>query len=210
MSAVPKEQCLAESIDNYIASTSAPKPLPLDKIREATMRDPTLIAVMRALTDGKWHVHRKSTDINAPTYDSCQVLQEELSASTDRDLLLRGGRIVISAALQHDVIQLAHSGHQGLVKTKELLREKVWFRAIDKLTEEVVRSCFRCQIATPVCQREPLMMSPLPIAPWTELSMDFGHAEWPIHYGSDGWLQSLSVRRSYQLYSSHYRDPQVG
>jgi len=38
-------------------------------------------------------------------------------------------RIVIPTALK--VIQLAHEGHQGIVKTKALLRSKVWFPNID-------------------------------------------------------------------------------
>jgi hypothetical protein len=55
--------------------------------------------------------------------------------------------------------------------TKSLLREKVWFP--DKLVEKKVESCCACFISTPESKREPLKMSPLPKAPWSEVSMDF-------------------------------------
>ena len=46
---------------------------------------------------------------------------------------------------------------------------------IDRMVEEVVKGCLPCQAANhdpkPVC--EPLHMSPLPLGPWQELSVDF-------------------------------------
>ncbi len=47
-------------------------------------------------------------------------------------MILRGSRIFI---LQQKAIDIAHESHQGLVKTKSLLREKVWFPGIDEMTK---------------------------------------------------------------------------
>ena len=41
------------------------------------------------------------------------------------------------------------------------------------MTEERVKSCLACQAATPEKKQEPLNMSPLPQAPWQEVSIDF-------------------------------------
>ena len=41
-------------------------------------------------------------------------------------VVLRDSRIVMSVSLRDHVIQLAHEGHQGVVKTKQRLRTKVW------------------------------------------------------------------------------------
>ena len=70
---------------------------------------------------------------------------------------------------------LAHIGHQGIVKTKRLLREKVWFPGIDKLTEERIRNCHPCQASTLKNSKplEPLKMTPLPSGPWKEVSIEF-------------------------------------
>ncbi|XP_044163824.1 uncharacterized protein K02A2.6-like [Acropora millepora] len=75
--------------------------------------------------------------------------------------------------LQQRVIDLAHEGHQGIVKTKKLLREKVWFHRMNNMVEKKTTSCGACQIATPRTTREPLQMSPLPASPWREVSVDF-------------------------------------
>ena len=42
-------------------------------------------------------------------------------------------------------INLAHEGHQGLAKTKQLIREKLWLPKIDKEVEKLIRSCIPCQ-----------------------------------------------------------------
>jgi hypothetical protein len=46
-------------------------------------------------------------------------------------------------------IQIAHEGHQGLVKTKQLLREKVWYPGIDKLAKHTVDTCLLYQANGP-------------------------------------------------------------
>jgi hypothetical protein len=168
-----REQRLAESIVSYVSMHAAPKPLPLEEIQSATLADDTLQAVMSSLRDGKWYRHKMRPGVDHLTFTTCYRLQDELSESPDDDLLLRGTRIVIPSTLRQQVVNLAHMGHQGLVKTKSLLREKVWFCGIDALTDDTVRRCMTCQLSTLKPQREPLKMSPLPNAPWTELSMDF-------------------------------------
>jgi len=73
------------------------------------------------------------------------------------------------------MIRLAHSGHQGIVKTKRFLRDSVWFLGIDRMVEKVVKECLPCQATNhdpkPVC--EPLHMSTLLLGPLQELSMDY-------------------------------------
>ena len=77
------------------------------------------------------------------------------------------------ASLRHRALQLAHVGHQGLIKTKQLLREKIWFSCIDKQAETLVKHCLPCQSANPENKLEPLKMSPLPSGPWRHVAADF-------------------------------------
>jgi hypothetical protein len=44
-------------------------------------------------------------------------------------------------------------GHQGIVKTKSLLREKVWFPGIDKTVATLVQDCYECQMSYDTKQR---------------------------------------------------------
>jgi hypothetical protein len=70
-------------------------------------------------------------------------------------------------------LSLAHEGHQGLVKTKRLVREKVWFPGIDAQAKSMIEKCIPCQAATPTKHHEPLQITKLPDGPWQKLSADF-------------------------------------
>lgn len=58
-------------------------------------------------------------------------------------ILLVENRIIIAETLQQTVIQLAHEGHQGIVGTKQLLHEKVWFVNIDRRLKHFVSDVSR-------------------------------------------------------------------
>jgi hypothetical protein len=42
--------------------------------------------------------------------------------------------LVIPRKLRQRILQLAHESHQGVLKTKQLLREKVWWSRMDTAT----------------------------------------------------------------------------
>jgi hypothetical protein len=59
-------------------------------------------------------------------------LQLTRSKTDEVEKQLKETRIVIPQLLAEKVIDLAHQGHQGIVKTKALLREKVGFLLLIK------------------------------------------------------------------------------
>ncbi|CAB4012399.1 Transposon Ty3-I Gag-Pol poly [Paramuricea clavata] len=145
----------------------------IQEIEEATKADATLQAVSKAIETGNWQEGPKQSDVVSVAYTAWQKVKEELTVGVTAQIILRGTRIAVPRKLQERIVNLAHEGHQGVVKTKSLLREKVWFPGIDKLVEKKVQSCCVCLISTPESKCEPLKMSPLPKAPWSEVSMDF-------------------------------------
>ena len=51
-------------------------------------------------------------------------------------------------------------GHQGIEKTKSLLREKIWYPYMNQKVKEMIEGCSSCQavgIGNPV---EPMMITP--------------------------------------------------
>ena len=88
-------------------------------------------------------------------------------------LILRGLRIVLPQSLRSSAVKLAHEGHQGICKTKSLLRAKIWFPGIDAMVEEEVRLCRECQINGEKVRPEPLRMTQMPDNPWEYLRADF-------------------------------------
>ena len=107
------------------------------------------------------------------TFNALARVKTDLTIANVGNTLLRGTRIVIPQSLQRRVVRLAHEGHQGIIKTKKLLREKVWFPGIDKLVEECVAECIPCQATTQVKNSKPLQMTNLPKDPWQNVSVDF-------------------------------------
>ena len=61
-------------------------------------------------------------------------------------------------------VKLAHEDHQGIVRTKQLNKEKVWFVSIDKQVKKF------CKGRISVSRNN---MSPPPIRPWSVVRMDF-------------------------------------
>ena len=55
---------------------------------------------------------------------------------------MRGNRLVLPKNTQERAIKIAHEGHQGVSKTKSLLRTKVWFIGMDKMVEKIMENCF--------------------------------------------------------------------
>lgn len=61
-------------------------------------------------------------------------------------LVMRGSdRLVVPMSLRSRVLDLAHEGHQGIVRTKQRLRELYWWPHMDKCVETLIGSCVPCQ-----------------------------------------------------------------
>ncbi len=100
-------------------------------------------------------------------------MKHELTTTLNRDIILRGNRYVLPQALQRRAIKIVHEGHQGIEKSKRLIRTYLWFPFIDKQMKNEIGHCMVCQATNPATIVEPLKMTPLPDNPWSELSADF-------------------------------------
>ena len=144
----------------------------VEEIGEATAKDPTLQEVMKRISSGNWNNLNSNNGTDQDILKAFGNVSSELT-SVDGKIVLRGNRIVIPTVMQNRVVELAHEGHQGLVKTRTLLRSKVWFPRMDSIVDSLVKKCFPCQLVTPTFSHEPLKMTPLPNGPWEQVSIDF-------------------------------------
>jgi hypothetical protein len=60
---------------------------------------------------------------------------------------------------RNEVVELAHTWHQGRVKTKRPIRSRVWFEGIDSAVERRVKGCKECQANSDKPAYEPLKPS---------------------------------------------------
>ena len=88
-------------------------------------------------------------------------------------IVFRGKRVVIPESLHDRIIKVSHEGHQGICKTKALVRQFCWFPGLDKKVERRVRECLPCQSVQPSKYQEPIKHNELPDGPWQYTEMDF-------------------------------------
>jgi len=82
--------------------------------------------------------------------------KNELAITNDA-LLLKENKIVIPKTLRKKIVQLAHTIHQSIEKTKSLLRSKVWFPNVNKMVTAEINTCIPCQTATSKTSISPTM-----------------------------------------------------
>ena len=98
-------------------------------------------------------------------------------------IILNDTKIKIPKCLQKQVLQISHEGHQGMTKTKALLRTKVWWPGIDKDTERLISSCIPCLSNSKESNPEPLRPT-IMHNPWEKVHIDL--------YGPIPTVESIS------------------
>ena len=129
---------------------AVPVALRIEEIEEVSFQDEELKVVREALETGHWSKAPKAYEL----------VSHELACIGQ--IVLRGTRIVVPRKLRRRVLDLAHEGHHGIVKTKERLRSKVWWPGIDKEAEKKCRECFGCQMVSKHVPPPPIKPTRLP------------------------------------------------
>lgn len=145
---------------------TAPHAISLADIQAATMKDQDLRKLIPLIQAGNHRACKSDPDLV-----KYALVFRELSYI--EGVVTSGHQLVIPKSLQERVISICHEGHLGIVKTKQLLRSRVWFPGIDMSVERKIASCIPCQAITKSSQRKPLRMSPTPKGPSLQASADF-------------------------------------
>ena len=136
---------------NFLTSHAVPKAMTLAQIQQATAED----TVLQSLA-GMIHIGKFDETEHAEIFQFKKI-KDELTVNDEANIILLDSRTVMPASLQDRAIALAHEGHQGLVKTKKLLREKVWFPGIDEKVKQAINKCIACQANGPKNRPDPLL-----------------------------------------------------
>ena len=158
-----KQEHMTEEYVNFVVHNSVPKAMTLDEISQATDQDRVLKGLRAAI-----RLHQWDYEIVKPY----RLIKDELTIGK-QNIILRGSKIVIPTSLQQKAVDIAHESHQGISKTKALLREKVWFSGIDELVKKTLESCLACQAVGKAAPPEPVRLTNMPEAPWHLVHIDF-------------------------------------
>ena len=87
-------------------------------------------------------------------------------------LVYKGHRILVPSSLRKDILQKLHISHQGIVKTKQIARDTVFWPGLAQQIESMIQKCDPCQQLKNSNQKEPLQPHELPERPWQKVGTD--------------------------------------
>ena len=143
-----------------VALKEVPVAIKIQEIESASAEDEELQVVCKCLVSGNWEEGPRSF----------VMVRNELTFIGH--VILRGTRIVIPKVLRSRVVELAHKGHQGIVKMKERIRSKVWWPRVDKDAKRKCRECYGYQLVTKEMITPPVKITRMPERPWQDLALD--------------------------------------
>lgn len=161
----------AEGTESFVAEHAVPKSLTRQELVDATVADEEL----------QWLIKWVRGDLSAENEPKLRVermrelfgrLVKELTVTED-GLVLRGHRLVMPGVLQDRALRIANEGHQGISRTKSLLRTKVWFPGMDTKVEKLIGACLAGQLGDGGATPQPIVSTQLPTKAWTDYAMDF-------------------------------------
>jgi hypothetical protein len=160
---------LESQVSAVVSAVYAGSPNEFDAVTAEVVRDSSvecdeMRALREALRTGDF------TDDQVRAYRSAEVRNALFESD---GIIYRGDKIVIPSGLRERIVKLSHRGHQGLSKTKHLIRDFCWFPGIDTKVEETVRKCIPCLAVNNQngCQ-PPVKPHELPKGPWQVIEMD--------------------------------------
>ena len=153
----------AEHFINMIVDHAVRNTLMLEEIAQSFSSDIQLEQVWKSISSGQW-VKTKKIEPHFHCHSKISV---------KGNIILRYKRVVVPENLHQQTLAIAHECCQGIVKTKALLIEKVWWPGIDRQVESLIKSCHACQVtAQPTVKCEPSKMSEIPNSPWEVIALD--------------------------------------
>ena len=121
---------------NSLVYDAIPKAVTIEEIQETPRNDELLRQVKKHIETVTW--------LKDPTFKPYYHTRRDLWISDD--IILKGSKPVVPIALGERVLSTAHQHHVGIVKTKGLVRDKVWWPGIDKDVEQMIKVCHACQV----------------------------------------------------------------
>ncbi|UYV67691.1 hypothetical protein LAZ67_5001628, partial [Cordylochernes scorpioides] len=159
------EKWLEDYVHKVLSITSEElQALSLKEIKVCTEQDPLFQKLKEMVQKGVWPYPLNEE------FKCFYKFKDELSIFDN--LILKGSRILLPSKLIKRVLRIAHETHQGMTRTKQLLREKYFWINMDFDIENLIRNCPICVRNQPLINDQPLQIVPLPSKPWMKLGID--------------------------------------
>ena len=138
----------------------------MESIKSAICNDPQLSHVLDYTVNG-WPKNAKDVPEQLRPYHAvCGSL------SVVDSKIIYQNRLVIPLALQPEILERIHDGHQGATNRLEKANTSVWWPGISCDIHKKVSNCDFCQENLPSQRKEPLITTPLPERAWKKIGAD--------------------------------------
>ncbi|XP_043201820.1 uncharacterized protein K02A2.6-like [Amphibalanus amphitrite] len=143
-----------------------------EDIRAASAADPVMEKLRSTIRFGWPDTARKC----APDLRDYFAVRHELQCREDGIVMRGPERVVVPETLRSRYLELAHAGHQGVVRSKQLLRDLAWWPGMATAAAALVKNCHVCCSKDSVLAQQarpaPLQPVQLPDRPWSKLGID--------------------------------------
>nr|XP_055041695.1 uncharacterized protein K02A2.6-like [Misgurnus anguillicaudatus] len=142
--------------------------IPMKELLDECNSCPELSKLHSQIIQG-WPKTLKQMD---PTITAYFPIRHELAV--DDKYIMRGQRLVVPVTLRSKLIHLAHEGHQGVVRTKQRLRELYWWPRMDYEVHSMIAACSACQSCDKTARTCPAPLQPVdfPDGPFQKVAID--------------------------------------
>lgn len=179
-----KGACEIGMIDSGINVTSFEAgSLTISDVEKASAADAIIQAVRLALESGEWE----------DSLSRYKAVKEQLTSQSE--MLIKDGTIVLPSALRDKALTLAHRGHPGETAMKSILRARLWWPGMSRDTENWVKSCTSCTLMSRRDPPVPMTRTKLPEEAWDMLAADFNGP-----YARFGGIHILVIVDCYSRY----------
>ena len=135
---------------------------------QETEKDAGLQEVIKVITSPEgWPEEKFRLDPRVRPYFD---FREELNIVDG--IVYKGQRIVVPDSMRSEALKILHAAHQGIVKSKQLARDLMYWPGINSQIEDIVSKCDACQERRNQQPKEPLLPTPVPEGPWEHVAMD--------------------------------------
>ena len=149
---------------NRVITSTIPNSISLQKIMAESLRDLDLCEVVERIRDGKWS--------QSPRLKKYSNVKDDLFEKNG--IVFKNNKLVIPKNLRKRCLQLVHSTHLGMEKTKQFLRSKVWWPSLDGDVVEMIKTCGICQAVNPDDRErlQPLRIRTVPQLPFSTVHIN--------------------------------------
>ena len=169
------DENIYEKYLNFVTTTAVWKSLTINDISTATKHKKFLQNLCQRNENNDWNLLEK-LNFDNETFNLLKrysKFKDTLKINLDNDIILKDNPIILPEIFHKTSVKLAYIGHQGVPKTKALMRHKVFFLGIGNAIENKITNCVPCQATGWTNSLSVVQPTKIPEKVWDTVNIDY-------------------------------------